>query len=205
RDQLDYKVSIAGGKIDLMFVNMWPDKQTRDGFMQTNLGNTPTLLFTHDQPYVEAKHFSTTDPVGQKNYEGLITTVDGNPPSANAAGIATREASALSDYLLAHPQIKGYFHGNDNQTEFYKFGGTDVFRVDSPMKGNLSGADDSLLSFQVVTIDTDAMQMVSREFLWNQGTNGVWGVSSNIVLVPEPGSLCVMAFGGVMLLLRRRA
>ena len=31
-----------------------------------------------------------------------------------------------------------------------------VFRVDSPMKGNASSKDEKLLSFQVVSIDTDA-------------------------------------------------
>lgn len=208
RDQLDYKISIADGRIDLMFINMWPDKATRNGWMANNLTTNPTLLFTHDQPDVEAKHFATSDPTGQKSYEGLITSLGGlgTAPTNVVGGVATDEMNALSDYLYAHNQIKGYFHGNNNYNQFYQFGGTNVFRADSPMKGNYSGTDESLLSFQVVSIDTDSMQMVSREYLWNQGINGVWGTNSgNLSLaVPEPGSICVLLSGGVMLLISRR-
>ena len=35
------------------------------------------------------------------------------------------------------------------------------------MKGNASSKDEKLLSFQVVSIDTDARKMTVREALWN--------------------------------------
>ncbi|MCI6541149.1 MAG: hypothetical protein MR460_13560, partial [Bilophila wadsworthia] len=82
-----------------------------------------------------------------------------------------------------------YFHGNENYNEFYTWGGPDndiampVFRVDSPMKGNASSKDEKLLSFQVVSIDTDARKMTVREALWNADPKHpaiTWGESKTI-------------------------
>lgn len=57
-----------------------------------------------------------------------------------------------------------------------------VFRVDSPMKGEYSEADESLLSFTVVCIDTDSMMLTARECLWNTGVPVKWGRTATIAL-----------------------
>jgi hypothetical protein len=76
-------------------------------------------------------------------------------------------------FLKKHANIKAYFHGNSNWNEFYTYKGPDkdvnlpVFRVDSPMKGKYSGKDETLLSFQLITIDPQKQEMTVRECLWN--------------------------------------
>src|SRR5450432_2673761 len=66
----------------------------------------------------------------------------------------------LAAFVKAHPNIKAYFHGHNNGNEFYDWRGVDsdvtlpTFRVDSPMKGAVSGNDETKLSFQLVSIDT---------------------------------------------------
>ena len=58
-----------------------------------------------------------------------------------------------------------------------------VFRVDSPMKGNESGKDEKRLSFQLVSLDTDARKMTVREVLWNVDPKHpaiTWGASRTI-------------------------
>jgi len=97
--------------------------------------------------------------------------------------------------LKRHKNIVAYFHGNDNRNQFYTYPGPDndvslnVFRVDSPMKGSVSGkdaadgiGDPSKLSFQVVTIDSAAKNMTVREYLWNTKT---WGASRTVSLAPR--------------------
>jgi len=82
--------------------------------------------------------------------------------------------------------------------EFYIYKGPDndinlnVYRVDSPMKGSISGieapdgiGDETKLSFQTIVIDGDLKTLTVRECLWN--TSGatsplIWGTSSTISL-----------------------
>jgi hypothetical protein len=98
-------------------------------------------------------------------------------------------------WLKLHKNIVAYFHGNDNRNEFYTYTGPDndislnVFRVDSPMKGTISGidatdgkGDPTKLSFQVITIDSAKNSMTVREYLWNTRT---WGVSTTVSLAPR--------------------
>jgi hypothetical protein len=42
-----------------------------------------------------------------------------------------------------------------------------VFRVDSPMKGKYSAKDETLLSFQLISIDPAKQMLTVRECLWN--------------------------------------
>jgi hypothetical protein len=101
-------------------------------------------------------------------------------------------------FLKTYPNIKAYFHGNDNRNEFYVYKGPDndislsTFRVDSPMKGTITGidapdgkGDETKLSFQVIVIDNNSNTLTVRQCLWN--TNGAaspltWGLSSTISL-----------------------
>jgi hypothetical protein len=79
-------------------------------------------------------------------------------------------------FLANHKNIVAYFHGNSNDYQKYTFNGPDnnidlnVFRVDSPMKGNTSAGDPSKLSFTVVSIDPSALKMTVRGYLWNLNT-----------------------------------
>jgi len=81
---------------------------------------------------------------------------------------------------------------NDNANEFYTYAGPDstialkTFRVDSPMKGNFSATDETKLSFQLISIDTQKMTMTVRECLWNT----VPGATSNPI---QFGQTCTIA------------
>jgi len=64
-----------------------------------------------------------------------------------------------------------------------------VLRADSPIKGKVSGKDETKLSFQVVTYDTVAKTLTARECLWNAKGSGdsdatpvAWGTSRTISL-----------------------
>lgn len=175
----------------LLLVEMWPDSVTRQWLSRQFDNATPTLLFTHDQPDVEAKHLRNPNGDGSINatdkFENLLSDVS----SVNSVkAIPAREHRELAAFLKASP-VKAYFHGNENFNEFYTWGGPDdifalpIFRVDSPMKGNKSSKDERLLSFQVVSIDTDTRTMTVREALWNASaapSGIVWGESRTIDL-----------------------
>ncbi len=197
--------------VHMVFVGMWPDSVARpliDADLATVPASTPVLLFTHDQPDAESKHF--TNPVtpftinATNKFENLLSDSFAeatilNTPYSDAAGslaiVSTSEQRTFVNWLKTHKNIVAYFHGNDNANEFYTYPTSDttsskylgagyninlnVFRVDSPMKGNLSVADPNKLSFQVISIDTDAKKMTVREYLWNSKT---WGTSTTVSL-----------------------
>ena len=198
-DKINYTREIAG--VHFMFVTMWPDSANRI-WMEKDLAkvspSTPVIILTHDQPECEAKHF--TNPNGNHD-------INANDKFENLLeeklkdGTTTKSATVLEErgfvaFLKAHKNIKAYFHGNDNKNEFYTFQGPDkdvslkIFRVDSPMKGEISGldakdgkGDESKLSFQVISLDGESKTLSVRECLWN--TSGaaspiVWGESATI-------------------------
>ena len=145
--------------VHLLFVGMWPDSVTRP-LIDANLANvpaaTPVILFTHDQPDAESKHF--TNPVtpftinATNKFENLLSdsfaeVTSLNTPYSDAAGslaiVSTSEQRTFVTWLKTHKNIVAYFHGNSNKNEFYSYTGPDndislnVFRVDSPMKGDI--------------------------------------------------------------------
>ena len=201
--------------VHFVFVGMWPDSIARpliDANLATVAATTPVIIFTHDQPTSEAKHFtnpnSTTLPVNPINstnkFENLLSDIYADTQgTGNIPGTSTDiEQKLLVDWLKTHKNIVAYFHGNDNRNEFYTYpdpvtlplgAGYDiklpVFRVDSPMKGSITGndaadgkGDPSKLSFQVISIDSDAKKMTVREYLWNTKT---WGTSTTVSLAPR--------------------
>lgn len=193
-DKVHYSRDIAG--IHFIFVNMWPDSCERiwiEKDLKIVSKTVPVLLFTHDQPNVESKHF--TNPNGSHTinatdkFENLI-------PEVFKDGVKISDPSVIEQrsfvaFLKVHQNIKAYFNGNDHENIFYDYKGPDnditlkTFQVDSPMKGNLSGLDESKLSFQFVTIDTQTKTMTVRECLWNAApstpsTSIVWGASMTI-------------------------
>lgn len=172
----------AGG-VHFVFLNIWPDSIGR-AWLADNLrrvsATTPVVIFTHDQPDAQSKHFINPNGAHDINasdrFENLLADTDSG----------TRIAEWES-FLQQHPNITAYFHGNSNWNEFYDWAGPHqavalhTFRVDSPMKGRDSEQDETKLSFHVATIDTQTMTLTVRERLWNTAR---WGDSVTVSLSP---------------------
>ena len=101
------------------------------------------------------------------------------------------EQRGLERFLERHRNITAYFHGNSNWNEFYDWNGPShsitlhTFRVNSPMKGAVSGDDETRLSFQVGSIDTATQTLTVRECLWNANPGNptlTWGESITVPL-----------------------
>jgi hypothetical protein len=183
-DKINYSRSIKG--IHFIFITLWPDSAERV-WMQHDLDTvartTPVIIFTHDQPTCEAKHFTNPVPphnmTAQNKFENLVAEQYKEAPSAKGDGGSTDiEQRGWVSFLKLHPNIKAYFHGNSNWNQFYVYKGPDndvslnVFRVDSPMKGKLSSKDETKLSYQLISIDAATRNMTVRECLWNTQTAG---------------------------------
>ena len=183
----------------LLFINMWPDSAART-WMEQDLAKvsptTPVAIFTHDQPEIETKHLTNPNGTGDINakdgFENLVADSCTDPDASGKLTVKSptvTQQRALAAFLKAHKNIVAYFHGNDNAHEAYVWKGPDgdlalnVFRVDSPMKGNLSSNNEAKVSFQVVTMDTKIKTMTVREYLWNSPTP--WGTSTTVSLMPR--------------------
>ena len=185
------------GGVALVFVNCWPDS-TEQAWMNEQLTGlrpgTPVLLFTHSQPDVEARFF--TNPNG---YHGIdsVNKFENLLPEHLQDGRALKDSTLIEQrgwagFLQQHPMIKAYFHGHNNYTEYYEYQGPEknvslpCFRVDSPMKGRFSAKDETLLSFELITIDTRKRTLTVRECRWNTvpGDPSVikWGQTKTINL-----------------------
>jgi predicted MPP superfamily phosphohydrolase len=178
-DKVHYSFNANG--IHFLFINLWPDSSERI-WMQQDLktvdAHMPVILFCHDQPTCEAKHFTNPVPPHSINasgkFENLATEYykEGNTAAGDDANTDLEQRGWVA-FLKAHPNIKAYFHGHSNYNEFYVYKGPDhdvalhTFRVDSPMKGKLSSKDETLLSFQLVSINSQTQEMTVRECLWN--------------------------------------
>jgi len=188
------------GGVHGVFITMWPDRLAR-AWLEQDLARvpaaTPVLLFCHDQPNIESKHL--TNPNGghdinsHDKFENVVADICADGDTIAVA--TTIEQRALAAFLKSHRNIVGYFHGNSNWNEFYTWRGPDddialnVFRADSPIKGQDSGKDERRLSFQVVTYDAAATQLTARECLWNapgpvdrDETPVAWGSSRTVSL-----------------------
>jgi hypothetical protein len=182
--------------VHLMFLNVWPDSKGRAWMAQDleRVGETtPVFLFTHDQPDAEPKHF--INPNGRHDinavdkFENLLSDRLADGRSVDDASIL--EQRALEGFLRTHPNVRAYFHGNSNWTEFYDWHGPDrsislpVFRVDSPMKGNVSAKDERKLAFELASVDVNAKRLTVRECLWNTDPEHpeaplVWGSARTV-------------------------
>ncbi|WP_440135087.1 metallophosphoesterase family protein [Chitinophaga sancti] len=166
-DKINY--SFDEGGIHFMFVTLYPDSAQRI-WMETDLKqvHTPVILFSHDQPQCEAKHFVSPAPDHSGGFENLTTEVYKDGLNAKDDGGNTdMEQKGLITFLQQHPQIIAFFHGNTHINDYYEYHGLPVFRADSPMKGKISAKDETRLSFQLVTIDTKKCALTVRECLWN--------------------------------------
>jgi hypothetical protein len=178
--------------VHFVFLTVWPDSLGR-AWLARDLervgASTPVVVFTHDQPDAQSKHFTNPNGAHDINaadkFENLLsdTFADGKTVAADDA----IEQAAWETFVRQHPNITAYFHGNSNWNEFYVWSGPQrsvslhTFRVDSPMKGSFSESDERRLSYHVVTIDTSTMTMTVRERLWNTAS---WGDMATVSLRP---------------------
>ncbi len=197
--KINYSKNIGG--IHCMFLTLWPDSAERvwmeKDLEKVNVG-TPVLIFTHDQPECEAKHFTNPNPGHTINatdkFENLVTELYKDGTNAKAdGGVTDIEQRGWVSFLQKHHNIQAYFHGNANYNEFYVYKGPDndvalnVFRADSPMKGKYSSKDETKLSFQFISINTKTNEMTVRECLWNTDPTHPdkpvqWGNSKTITI-----------------------
>jgi hypothetical protein len=198
-DKINYSLNIHG--IHLEFITLWPDSAERI-WMQKDLdtvaAKTPVMVFCHDQPTCEAKHFTNPLPpynmTAKNKFENLVAEHYKEGVTASADdGNTDIEQRGWVKFLRAHPNIKAYFHGNSNWNEFYVYTGPDgnvalnTFRVDSPMKGKYSSKDETKLSFQLISLDPVNQILTVRECLWdtdpaNPAAKVVFGESKTVSL-----------------------
>lgn len=199
KDKINYSFNLKG--IHMMFITLWPDSAERL-WMQKDLDTvaltTPVIIFTHDEPTSESKHFTNPLPLHNMTIENKFQNLlEENYKEGDIAGKGNHatdmEQRGFVRFVKAHPNIKAYFHGNTNYNQFYTYKGPDndialhVFRVDSPMKGESSAKDESRLSFQLISLNTANQTLTVRECLWNTKPNApdtpiVFGQSSTIPL-----------------------
>ena len=205
-DKINYSRNIHG--IHFEFITLWPDSAERI-WMQKDLdtvaANTPVIIFTHDQPTCEPKHF--TNPLPPYNMTAKNKFQDLVAEHYKEGDVASKEDDAAKieqrgfvKFLKAHPNIMAYFHGNSNWNEFYTYTGPDndialkTFRVDSPMKGEYSAKDEKLVSFQLISLDPATQQLTVRECLWNTkpldpDNKVVFGKSATVSLKVNNGAM----------------
>jgi predicted MPP superfamily phosphohydrolase len=179
KDKINYSRDLAG--IHFMFIQLWPDSLNRvwmEYDLQRIKKTTPVIVFTHVPPDGDVNHF--TNPFypytinAKDRFENLLPehlkdTV--NKEKNNLQDIGEQRDFVV--FLKKHPNIKAYFHGHENFTEYYTYTGPDkdvslpVFRVDSPMKGEYSAKDEKLLSFELISINSTDKTMTVREYFWN--------------------------------------
>lgn len=198
-DKINYSRNIKG--IHFEFITLWTDSAERI-WMQKDLdtvaATTPVIIFTHDQPECESKHFTNPLPpynmTAKNKFQNLTSEHYKEGDKAEKDDGATDiEQRGFVKFLKEHHNIMAYFHGNSNWNQFYTYHGPDndvslkVFRVDSPMKGKYSEKDETLISFQLISIDPAAQLLTVRECLWNTKplsaeNNIVFGKSATVSL-----------------------
>jgi hypothetical protein len=175
--KVHYSRDVKG--LHLVFVNIWPDSAER-AWMAQDLANipqgTPVILFAHSAPEIETKYL--TNPNGTHNinkddkFENIVSEqlIGG----AKSDDKSSKNERAMANFVKLHPEIKAYFHGNLSMPDLKVWMGPDydfmlpTFSVDSPVKGEKSGKDETLVSFQVATVDLDTKQITVRECQWNK-------------------------------------
>ena len=182
------------GGLHLMLMGIWPDAATRawmDSEIKSIPDDQPVLLFTHMPPDLTANRL--TNPNGKHDINAKDKFENLTPDISSVGKITerpVREHRDLEKFLKAHPAIRAYFHGHENFNEFYNWQGPDytislpVFRVDSPMKGDVSAGDETELSFLLISADTDTGKMTVREVMWNTNASDLttWGQTRTVSL-----------------------
>ena len=136
---------------------------------------TPVVIFSHDQPEVEAKHFvnpnGTHDINKTDKFENLLSDQIADGKTIEVP--TTVEQQSFEKFLVAHKNVVAYFHGNDHINRIYDWVSPNkkaVLRTigsDSPMKGSVSMKDETKLAFDLVSIDVKTQTMTVRNGFWN--------------------------------------
>lgn len=186
-------VICTGDIANRMEDGVWPDSSMRGWYEAETADSSgfPVLLFTHDPPEAEAKHFTNPswkhDINDTDKFQNLLSDISSvRYPDMEPEG----NWKTLENFIASRPEIRAWFHGDRNYNEFYIWKGVDgsislpVFRVDSPMKGEYSSEDETLLSFIAVSVAPHGRRLTARECLWNTGSApGItWGETCTISL-----------------------
>ena len=181
-----------------IFLSLYPDSAERV-WMEQDLKKvsplTPVFLFAHSIPDVEPRFFENPNGIHDINEEDKFENLvpERYKDGKDVKGETTIEQIAFTTFLKKHKNIKVYFHGHENFTEYYTYQGPNkdinlnCVRTDSPMKGRLSAKDETKLAFELVTINTNTGKLTVREILWNAFANGnandfKWGAFENVDL-----------------------
>ncbi|MEN9696853.1 MAG: hypothetical protein RLZ56_274 [Bacteroidota bacterium] len=189
-----YSKDIKG--VHFIFLSLYPDSAERV-WMEKDLAgvatSTPVLLFAHSIPEAEPRFFENPNGFHDINeedkFENLV--LERYKEGKDVKGPTTIEQNGFTDFIKLHPNIKAYFHGHENFTQFYTYQGPkkdinlNCIRTDSPMKGRISLKDETKLAYEIVTISTNKKALTIREVLWNTGNDSSkiqWGSSATINL-----------------------
>jgi len=192
--RIHYSKDLNG--VHFIFLSLYPDSAERV-WMEKDLKNiaikTPVLLFAHSIPNVEPRFFENPNGIHDINEEDKFENLvpERYKDGKDVKGLTTIEQNAFVSFIKKHSNIKVYFHGHENFTEYYTYFGPNkdialnCIRTDSPMKGRLSAKDETKLAFELVSINSNTGLMTVREILWNanQNMNLInWGSMTNINL-----------------------
>jgi len=192
--RIHYSRDING--VHFIFLSLYPDSAERV-WMEKDLKNisitTPVFLFAHSIPDVEPRFFENPNGIHDINEEDRFENLvpERYKDAKDLKGETTIEQNGFVHFLQQHPNIKVYFHGHENWTEYYTYSGPSkntkliCIRTDSPMKGRISFKDEKKLAFELVTMNTHSGVLTVREVLWN-AQDGVssfnWGLMANYSL-----------------------
>jgi len=187
-NRIHFSKDIKG--VHFVFLSLYPDSAERV-WMEKDLKNiaktTPVLLFAHSIPDVEPRFFQNPNGLHDINdedkFENLVP--ENYKDGDDVKGETIIEQNGFADFIIKHNNIKVYFHGHENWTEYYQYSGPNnkinltCIRTDSPMKGRISLKDEKKLAFELVSINTNTGMLTVKEVLWNasQNSNEVkWGM-----------------------------
>jgi hypothetical protein len=189
--RIHYSRDIKG--VHFIFLSLFPDSAERV-WMEKDLKNialtTPVFLFAHSIPDVEPRFFENPNGVHDINekdkFENLVP--ERYKDGKDVKGETTIEQNGFVHFIQQHPNIKVYFHGHENWTEYYQYHGPKnkinltCIRADSPMKGRSSAKDETKLAFELISMNTKNGLLTVREVLWNNGVSYQWGQMANYKL-----------------------
>ena len=226
--RVNYSFNIGG--VHVQCVNMFPDKNILN-WMSADLASvpasTPVFLFCHvplNMAAGETKVFGTPTSTSSTWGADIPMPLSG-VDSATSYVDMNGAKQYVADWLVAHPNVRALFSGHDNFNGATNWNGQDpnnnliaardaawsgvtLFRVDSPMKGDISGVsstagsltgigNETNLSFQVYSLDVANRKLTEREFLWNPTAdatgNGVWSGQSTTVDLNFPTSAATLS------------
>lgn len=192
--RIHYSKDING--VHLIFLSLYPDSAERV-WMEKDLQNitlsTPVFLFAHSIPEAEPRFFENPNGIHDINdedkFENLVP--ERYKDSKDVKGVTKIEQKGFTDFVKKHSNIKVYFHGHENFTQFYTYYGPDndirltCIRTDSPMKGRVSLKDETKLAFEIISVNTNKKALTVREVLWNSNADSTndnlkWGNSITV-------------------------